>query len=276
MQTRTAKADGVLTRRQTSLAVAALLAGVPAFFGRVAKADMVKTIERIKPSIVIVGTYNATANPRFQLRGTGFVAGQGNWAVTNAHVIPEDLRSHAGAGSATRMVVQVRTGPVEWSMRTAIVLDLDPVHDLALLKFDGPTLPMLTISDAALVKEGQPIGFTGFPIGGALGFSLVTHRGMISAITTVALPTPTGQQLNSRAVRALREGNFQVFQLDATAYPGNSGGPLFDTESGDVLGVVNMVFVKGSRESALTNPSGITYAIPSNFVQMLLQKNSVK
>ena len=276
MQTRTAKADGVLTRRQTSLAVAALLAGVPAFFGGVAKADMVKTIERIKPSIVIVGTYNATANPRFQLRGTGFVAGQGNWVVTNAHVIPEDLRSHAGTDSGTRMVVRVRTGPVEWSMRTATVLDLDPVHDLALLKFDGPTLPMLTISDAALVKEGQPIGFTGFPIGGALGFSLVTHRGMISAITTVALPTPTGQQLNSRAVRALREGNFQVFQLDATAYPGNSGGPLFDTESGDVLGVVNMVFVKGSRESALTNPSGITYAIPSNFVQMLLQKNSVK
>ncbi len=276
MQTATVKADGLLTRRQTSLAVAALLAVVPALFGGAARADMVKTIERIRPSVVIVGTYSATANPRFQLRGTGFVAGQGNWAVTNAHVIPEDLRNHAGADSGTRLVVQARTGPAEWSMRTATVLDLDLVHDLALLKFDGPTLPMLNISDAALVKEGQTIGFTGFPIGGALGFSPVTHRGMISAITTVALPTPTGQQLNSRAVRALREGNFQVFQLDATAYPGNSGGPLFDTESGDVLGVVNMVFVKGSRESALTNPSGITYAIPSNFVQLLLQKNTIK
>ncbi|MFI5445953.1 hypothetical protein [Polaromonas sp. UC242_47] len=64
-----------------------------------------------------------------------------------------------------------------------------------------------------------------------------------------------------------------MFQLDGTAYPGNSGGPLFDPDTGDVLGIVNMVLIKGSRESALTNPSGITYAIPSAFVLQLLQRS---
>jgi serine protease Do len=71
-------------------------------------------------------------------------------------------------------------------------------------------------------------------------------------------------------IRSLRAGSFDIFQLDGTAYPGNSGGPLFDPGSGVVLGVVNMVFIKGTRESALTHPSGITYAIPAKYVTNLL------
>jgi S1-C subfamily serine protease len=61
-----------------------------------------------------------------------------------------------------------------------------------------------------------------------------------------------------------------VYQLDATAYPGNSGGPLLDAHGGQVVGIVNMVLVKGTRESALTNPTGITYAIPVRFARDLL------
>jgi S1-C subfamily serine protease len=64
-----------------------------------------------------------------------------------------------------------------------------------------------------------------------------------------------------------------VFQLDATAYPGNSGGPLFDPRSGAVFGVISMVLVKGTRESALSQPSGITYAIPSRYVSEMLARH---
>ena len=38
-----------------------------------------------------------------------------------------------------------------------------------------------------------------------------------------------------------------------------------------VIGLVNMVLVKGSRESALSNPTGISYAIPVRHLQALLQ-----
>jgi S1-C subfamily serine protease len=158
-------------------------------------------------------------------------------------------------------------------MRSATVLEVDRVHDLALLQFDGSGVPALRIRDSDTVLEGQGVAFMGFPIGGALGYSPVTHRGMISSIAPSALPTATAQQLNEKTIRSLRGGaSFDIFQLDGTAYPGNSGGPLFDPDSGELLGVVNMVFIKGTRESALTNPSGISYAIPSKFVLELLQR----
>jgi serine protease Do len=63
-----------------------------------------------------------------------------------------------------------------------------------------------------------------------------------------------------------------VLQLDATAYPGNSGSPLYDEKRGEVVGIVNMVFVKGTKESALTQPSGISYAIPVQPLVDLLKR----
>jgi hypothetical protein len=45
-----------------------------------------------------VGTYNATDNPRFGFRGSGFVVGDGNLLITNAHVLPPEV----AAGTANR------------------------------------------------------------------------------------------------------------------------------------------------------------------------------
>ena len=247
-----------------------LLVLIFAFFAGPLWADLPGTIVKVKPSVVIVGTFKTTNSPRFTLRGTGFVVGNGNRVITNAHVLLQPTEEDF----ETALVIQVRTGENDWQMRQAKVLEVDKVHDLALLHFDGAAVPALSVRDSNSVQEGQAVAFMGFPIGGALGFSPVTHRGMVSSIVKVALPTGSARQLNEKTVRNLRAGNdFDVFQLDGTAYPGNSGGPLFDPESGDVLGIVNMVFIKGTRESALTNPSGITYAIPSRFIQQLLQRS---
>jgi S1-C subfamily serine protease len=62
-----------------------------------------------------------------------------------------------------------------------------------------------------------------------------------------------------------------VFQLDGTAYPGNSGSPVYHPASGEVVGIVNSVLVKGTKESALKTPSGITYAIPVQKLKALLE-----
>jgi S1-C subfamily serine protease len=43
-------------------------------------------------------------------------------------------------------------------------------------------------------------------------------------------------------------------------------------DNGDVVGIINMVFVKGTKESAISQPSGITYAIPANFIRQLVQR----
>jgi S1-C subfamily serine protease len=232
--------------------------------------DFVGLIQKTKPSILIIGTYKATNSPRFALRGTGFVVADGNLAITNAHVVPPSTEDMTGVD----LVVQVRRGATELQMRRATIVEIDRVHDLALLRFEGPAVPALAVGDSDTVREGQIIAYTGFPIGGALGFSPVTHRGMVSSITPIVLPSATSQQLTERNIRSMREGSFNIFQLDGTAYPGNSGGPVFDPQTGSVVAVINMVFIKGTRESALSQPSGITYAIPATYIAQLLSRQT--
>ena len=228
-------------------------------------ADLADTIERVKPSIVVVGTYKKTNSPQFVLRGTGFVIGNGNIVATNAHVVPDSTESDAPA-----LVIQARNERGEPQVRRARLLQRDRDHDLAIISIEGPALPALKLQNSDSVREGQSIAFTGFPIGGALGFSPVTHRGIVSSITPIALPGGNAQQLNEKLIQRIKSGAFNIYQLDATAYPGNSGSPVFDVETGNVIGVINMVFIKGSKEAALTQPSGITYAIPVNYLTKLI------
>lgn len=248
--------------RRSGILVVSILAYV---LSQAAQADLADTIERIKPSIVVVGTYKKTNSPQFLLRGTGFVVGNGNQIATNAHVVPESTDP-----DGPFLVVQARINNGEVQVRQARLTNRDKEHDLAVLRIEGPPLPALTLANSDGVREGQEVGFTGFPIGGALGFSPVTHRGIVSSITPIALPSGNSQQLNEKLIHKLKGGVFNIFQLDATAYPGNSGSPVFNSESGEVIGVINMVFIKSTREAALSNPSGISYAIPATYLKALL------
>ncbi|MDO9315448.1 MAG: serine protease [Burkholderiaceae bacterium] len=228
--------------------------------------ELPNLIARIKPSVLAVGFYQETQNPRFAFRGSGFIVASGNLLVTNAHVI---ARSEE-IDRESVLVVHSRGSAGQAGIRRAVVIHLDKAHDLALLRFDGSPLPAVDLGKPDSIREGQLVAFMGFPLGSALGLTPVTHRGSVSAITSVALPSPTARQLDARAINRIKEGAFEFIQLDATAYPGNSGGPLFDLDTGTVVGVVNMVALKGTRESALTHPSGISYAIPVEFVLQMM------
>lgn len=252
----------------TSKSRRALLALAAGLHFAAPAAELSDVVATVRPSVLPVGTYNPTDSPRFSFRGTGFVVGDGNFVVTNFHVLPPA----AEAAPQAALSVLVPGGRASSATRRAELVASDRTHDLVLLKIDGPALPPLRLAAAGSAREGQAIALMGFPIGGVLGFSPVTHRGIIASITAVALPAPAAQSLDARRVAALRDGAFEIFQLDATAYPGNSGGPVFDAASGDVIGVINMVLVRGTRESALSNPTGISYAIPVRFVRELLER----
>jgi len=230
-----------------------------------ARADLPETINNLKPSIVVVGTFSQLRSPSFLMRGTGFAIGNGSVIATNAHVIPSTLNT----AQQETLAVLIKQGG-ELHRRNATLLSTDADHDLSLLRISGPSLPALKIKPAADVREGQTVAFIGFPLGGALGFSPVTHHGIISSITPIALPAGNAAQLKDKPIRRLRSGAFSIYQLDATAYPGNSGGPLFDVDTGEVVGILNMVFIKGTKEAALEKPSGISYAIPASFLQNLI------
>lgn len=237
-----------------------------------ARAGLPEVVAAAKPAVVPVGLFNALSSPRFTMRGTGFVVGDGRLLATNAHVLPDDPAAYPQLVlllGGSRSAGQDSTP----AARKLSLLGLDRVHDLALLQIDGAPLPTLALAGNDNVREGQAVAFIGFPVGGLLGFSPVTHRATISSITPIALPPPNASRLDAAAVARLRQGAFDIFQLDGTAYPGNSGGPLLDPDTGEVLGLVNMVLVKNSRESVLSQPSGISYAIPVRFLRELMARH---
>lgn len=227
-----------------------------------------KTIAMVKPSIVGVGSYQKTRSPQIRFVGTGWITGDGMSVITNAHVVgelPDGLNIEQMG-----IVVAQGDGVV---FRPARLVGRDVVHDLAHLRLiDGAPLPALKIGDSINVAEGHDLAFTGFPLGMVLGLHHVTHRATLSAITPIIMPSLNSGKLDARAIIALSRDVFKIFQLDGTAYPGNSGSPVYDPETGAVLGVINMVFVKGLKESAITAPSGISYAVPARYAEALLQQ----
>ena len=227
------------------------------------------TIERTLPSIVGIGTVQKTRRPSAKLVGTGFVVGDGRHVFTNAHVIPAEINT------AKLEYLAVFTGKGNNpKARKAVKVKVDETHDLALLRFEGKSLPALSLGQSSRVREGEEYAFTGFPLGAVFGLHPVTHRGIVSAITPIALQANAASQLDPAQIRRLRS-QYNVFQLDATAYPGNSGSPLYHPESGRVMGILNMVFVKEGRENILAKPSGISYAIPSQYAREILKKAGV-
>ncbi len=234
-----------------------------------AAADLPATIAMVKPSVVGIGSFQKTRSPAVRFSGTGFVVGDGRSIITNAHVLPAVLDSQA---LETLGIVIARGEQFEF--RPATVVSVDREHDLAHLVIQGAPLPALQLGGGADMAEGRELAFTGFPLGMVLGLHPVTHRALLSAITPVVMPSLTSGKLGAGAIVQLQRARFPVYQLDATAYPGNSGSPVYDPATGVVHGVINMVFVKGLKESAITSPSGITYAVPAIHARELLQRKN--
>ena len=202
--------------------------------------------------MLIVGTYRPTDSPRFRLRGTGFVVAGGNHAITNAHVLPESTENT----ERMTLAVQVRSAGQDLSMRTATVLEVDRVHDLALLRFDGPPVPALTLRDSRWCAKGWgPVAFIGLPHRQPAGFLTGDHRGIVSSITPAVMPAPTSPAAQRgvdpwHPVRQLRH------------LPARCHGVPWQQRRAAVRSryrrsgrVVNMVLLKNAREGALSQPS---------------------
>jgi serine protease Do len=250
-----------LLRSFSFLVLLALLTGRPAH------AELARVIATVKPSIVGIGSFKKLRSPAIIFAGTGFVVGDGLTVLTNAHVVQNII----GNGAEDMLGVMIAVGGTI-QFRLAALVALDREHDLAQLRINGPALPALQLGDSSTVAEGISMAFTGFPLGLVLGLHHVTHRALVSAITPIVMPSMSARQLVPRVIAQLNKPVYAVFQLDATAYPGNSGSPLYDPDTGIVYGIVNMVYVKGLKESAAAHPSGITYAIPASYIGAMLDK----
>ncbi len=225
-------------------------------------------IDKTRKSIVAVGTFMPKRSPKALFLGTGFAIADGRLIVTNAHVLPKKINDMGF--EVLSVFLQQNNQAIK---RDVKVVAIDKDHDIAVLKLLSGTLPVLELENK-VVREGQSIAFTGYPIGMVLGLYPVTHKGIISAVSPVAIPMMRSRQLNAKLLKRLRSP-FMVYQLDATAYPGNSGSPVYNVETGHVIGIVNKVFIKESKETILSKPSGITYAIPIKYLNDFLRKHKL-
>lgn len=154
-------------------------------------------------------------------QGTGFVIANEGYVVTNAHVLE-------GARSVYAINYKQETLSAEF-------IGADETFDLALLKLSD-NLRALDLANSNKVQVGTKV----IAIGNPLGLQFSVSQGIISGVHREG---PTGLEA--------------YLQTDAALNPGNSGGPLINTD-GDVVGINN--FKIGSGES-------LGFALESNAIK---------
>ncbi len=163
--------------------------------------------------------------------GSGFVISEDGYIVTNAHVVDDATEISVALPDRREFV--------------ATLVGSDERSDIALLKVDASGLPVLQLGDSDNLNVGQWV----LAIGSPFGFEYTATQGIVSAVS-----------------RSLPDGNYVPFiQTDAAVNPGNSGGPLFDT-NGHVIGVNSQIF---SRSGGYM---GLSFAIPVNVVKSVVEQ----
>lgn len=153
--------------------------------------------------------------------GSGFFVSSDGYIVTNKHVV----------GSEGTVSVKTRDG----SVSLGEVIARNALKDLALVRVKGERFTHLKLSNG----EHAGIGNDVIAIGTPKGFDWSVSRGIISAVRI--------------------EPAARYIQTDAAVNLGNSGGPLIDLASGQVVGVNTLVIRKDIAE-------GLNFAVASEEV----------
>ncbi len=168
--------------------------------------------------------------------GSGVIISNDGYIVTNNHVVD-------GADEVTVTLSNRKSFKAK-------VVGADPSSDLAVVKIDAQNLPFLEYGNSDDVKVGQWVLAVGYPL-------------TLETTVTAGIVSAKGRTLdiNRRQSQTPVES---FIQTDAAVNPGNSGGPLINTQ-GQLIGI----------NSAIASPTGsyagYSFTIPVNIVRKIVR-----
>ncbi len=176
---------------------------------------IIDAVALVKNAVVKIDIYK---KDKGQLKragsGSGFIFSSDGLIFTNSHVVN---------GADRIMVSLLNENEIE-----ATLIGQDPDTDLAVLKIYSEGYSVSQLGDAEQLQIGQFV----VAIGNPLGYQHTVTAGVVSAL---------GRTLRSQ--NGMLVDN--VIQSDAALNPGNSGGPLINTQ-GEVVGV-NTAIIQGAN-----------------------------
>lgn len=193
--------------------------------------EEMQPVEQAKKSVVVIEVSTKTGGGT----GTGIVLNANGYIATNHHVVAD--------------AIAIRVTFSDGTSADAELVGSSEMDDLAVIRVQAAEVaaqlvPAVFVEDSDDCYVGQTVYAIGTPAGAEFAFT--TTRGIISYVNREV------RQYNSDGTMAKK---LRTIQTDAKVNPGNSGGPLVDTE-GRVVGIVSMKLA-GDYE-------GIGFAIPSD------------
>mmetsp|Transcript_4601 Transcript_4601/g.6860 ORF Transcript_4601/g.6860 Transcript_4601/m.6860 type:complete len:796 (+) Transcript_4601:29-2416(+) len=168
-------------------------------------------------------------------QGSGMIVNKEGYILTNAHVVDGSNRIYITLTDGRRFRAELQGS--------------DDIVDIAVLKIvpesdqtiDITTLPVAQLGDSDQLEVGQFVTAIGCPGGLDNTCTIGIISGLKRCPNTVGIPD--------------KMGVLDYIQTDAAINQGNSGGPLVDVESGNIVGINTCI---------RANMEGTSFAIPTN------------
>jgi S1-C subfamily serine protease len=165
-----------------------------------------RMLDRIIPAVAYIEVVETGGT---EASGSGFVITPDGKLITCFHVVED----------AKEIRVRFDTDVKRWF--TARFFDGDQAADIAVLQLEGEGFPYtLLASPGGDINIGEEVGLLGYPLGEELGFRVSYTAGVVSSFRQA-------------------EHGIRFIQIDANAYHGSSGGPLFRHKDGRVIGILH-------------------------------------